>query len=804
MRKSLKMKTLATLSVFALGAGALGVSLGVNAQTASAEEPAFYVLNGASVRLTETPAVRFTLLMSKELYNSGLTSENVEVGAVLMPQDMLTDTNGDGIDEADLNVNTQGAVVAKMAGTNDENVRFSAWVESTEVNGYMQSYVMLEGIPEESFNRPISVIGYATVDGQNYSYTENVVTRSLAGVAYELVAKELLPETEVSQYLTQTFAVSFFDEDGETEMANVQSLKYGETLTVPAAEKDGKIFQGWQKRIGTANGEAVWSETFYDFTAENATFVQGNLQFRAVWVDAPTAFGSVLTTNMFKQTQEYQGETYEYASKIDYVQKDGKKVAVLKTAKAGLPFSATAEFNALIPATAKDTDNIVFDLYAYAASGWVLAGKTQNTNLAANTWHTATTTVGAWKANSGIYSNNEIAVANFRIEAVPLINAFGTQIISAADYLPNTTLAAIEKDGETIGAFNASAWTSGVVCTATDAFLALFADAKDIDTFLMDVYFETSWYFYRYGLQQKDIVYQANTWYTIEISVGQFRSAPKFQTLAKVYIANIRLVKALAVSAFGTDIVSTANYLPNTTLAGIEKDGETIGAFNASAWTSGATCTATDAFLALFADAKDNDSFLMDVYFETSWYFYRYGLQQKDIVYQANTWYTIEISVGQFRSAPKFQTLAKVYIANIRLVKAPELMGFGSAMDTSKTYFTNNGAAATFDTLEKDGKMVVVLKNKAGYPMVASEEFNALLPQTANDNDYVVVDVYFYEMHWFTIGGVSYKSGTEQYGCYKAGTWQTFKCTVAQWKAKSTFYSDANVGICNFRIQSAS
>ena len=78
---------------------------------------------------------------------------------------------------------------------------------------------------------------------------------------------------------------------------------------------------------------------------------------------------------------------------------------------------ATADFNALIPATAKDTDYIVFDLYSYAESGWILAGVGQDGILAANAWYTVKTTVGAWKANPGIYSNQAIGLTNFRIES---------------------------------------------------------------------------------------------------------------------------------------------------------------------------------------------------------------------------------------------------------------------------------------------------------------------------------------------------------------------------------------------------
>ena len=130
-------------------------------------------------------------------------------------------------------------------------------------------------------------------------------------------------------------------------------------------------------------------------------------------------------------------------------------------------------------------------------------------------------------------------------------------------------------------------------------------------------------------------------------------------------------------------------------------------------------------------------------------------------------------------------------------------MGFGAAMDMTKSYFTNNGAAAAFDKLEKDGETVAVIKNSPGFPMLATEDFNALIPTTAKDTDYIVIDVYFYTMHLFTMGGVTFNGGTEQYGCYAAGSWQTFKCTVAQWKAKSNVYSEGSIGIGNFRIEAA-
>ena len=94
----------------------------------------------------------------------------------------------------------------------------------------------------------------------------------------------------------------------------------------------------------------------------------------------------------------------------------------------------------------------------------------------------------------------------------------------------------------------------------------------------------------------------------------------------------------------------------------------------------------------------------------------------------------------------------------------------------------------------------VLVKPNPAEEMTAS---GLIIPDTAKDSDYIVVDVYFYTSHVIVVGGKTYNGGTEQYGCYTAGTWQTFKCTVAEWKAKSTIYTEASIGVCNFRIETA-
>ena len=272
MKKTIKKSLITTLSVATLGLATAAIGAVTNVKTAVAESPSFYV-EGADVKYAATDAemgIRFRMLMENSKYES-VAVEGNKIGMLFMPSDKLSDKNADGvIDENDFNL---GTADVENGVTYADGV--SEWTASEDYDGYMESYVYIYDIPYASANRPVSVIGY--IDGATDEYTA-VYERSMAGVAYEAV-QEGADASLVGQYLSQEYTVKFLDTEGN-EISST-AYTYGKQFTVPSytLNSETEVFNGWKKRVGTNNGEAVWTDGAYNMNAENAKFVAGNMQF---------------------------------------------------------------------------------------------------------------------------------------------------------------------------------------------------------------------------------------------------------------------------------------------------------------------------------------------------------------------------------------------------------------------------------------------------------------------------------------------------------------------------------------------
>ena len=308
MKKRTRFYTVVALSTLAISATCLAGGLMSKSNiTAVAENKEFYV-RGAAVRLitdnTVESGIRFSVLMKDSKYQE-LTENNTTMGVYLIPEDLLFDVNNDGWSAADF-------ASAEHQVVYDSTNSISRWFDS-EVDGYMETLVYIYDFPAKSYNRPISAVAYA---GDEYT---QVISRSFSGVAYEAVQAGEVTETQAGAYLSQNYTISFFDEDGETELVDSQALTYGKTLVVPEnVAKDNKKFIGWQKRIGTKDGEKVWAEELYDFSATKATFVQGNMQFRAVWMTATESVNFETEDQILNVKPAYGGtlEIVDFATEL--------------------------------------------------------------------------------------------------------------------------------------------------------------------------------------------------------------------------------------------------------------------------------------------------------------------------------------------------------------------------------------------------------------------------------------------------------------------------------------------------------
>lgn len=289
MKKNLKKILLTTLSLAALGVVATAV--GTNAGVKVSAESLDYYMDGAGVKFAsetdENVGIRFHMLMSNEKYST-VAKEGITIGTLIIPTDLLTDTDADGLDYKDFNLNTANA---KNGVTYSTEEGVSEWSASSLVEGYMETYVYLYDIPAQSSNRSISAIGYID-NGATVEYT-SILQRSMAGVAYAAV-KDGADASSLSMYLSREYSVDFLDEEGV--VVSSENYQYGDTFATPEIPTAiDKTFLGCKYRVGTKDGEAVWSDGYYDFTKANALFVAGNMQFKAEFADygsyAP-AFGS--------------------------------------------------------------------------------------------------------------------------------------------------------------------------------------------------------------------------------------------------------------------------------------------------------------------------------------------------------------------------------------------------------------------------------------------------------------------------------------------------------------------------------
>ncbi|HBF86863.1 MAG TPA: hypothetical protein DDW54_04195 [Clostridiales bacterium] len=274
MKKSLKIKTTVTMALVACFSLVFGLTmLASPATTAKADAPATFEMLGASVRYETAEnandnGIRFGVQLDKTAYAALTADENAEAGILICPEDQYTGSLVVGTAKA-----TKGVVKGEQGL---ENVMIGTWTENA--GGYMQTWVYMTGIPEESFNRPISGRAYIDWNGDasDVSYSDTV-TKAIADVALavrEDYEGENVYETTAEQYASLddyllNYDVKFIDAYGNEA---TQSVKYGDNLEVAddPATRTGYTFTGWYEK----NGESAYSATATDFNATNAKKVK--------------------------------------------------------------------------------------------------------------------------------------------------------------------------------------------------------------------------------------------------------------------------------------------------------------------------------------------------------------------------------------------------------------------------------------------------------------------------------------------------------------------------------------------------
>lgn len=236
-------------------------------------------IRGASVR-TEAPyGLRFHTTMDEETYNTYSKKANVIFGMLLIPE---------YLHEGELTLETsdvKDCITYQTDANGEISVNYWREIEFPKENENetdKEAKVYLYNIPSESFNSNVVARSYIK-DGENIIYSSNTLTRSVAMVAKTLLDGGIYEDEDgILETFLLDYDVKFLDSDGTTVLGDAQSIKYGESFVAPESPtKDGFRFAGWKVRTGTKDGKAVWSEDYYDFTAENACVVTKNMQFKA-------------------------------------------------------------------------------------------------------------------------------------------------------------------------------------------------------------------------------------------------------------------------------------------------------------------------------------------------------------------------------------------------------------------------------------------------------------------------------------------------------------------------------------------
>lgn len=261
MKKAMKNRigiAAATFAVCLAGAGiAARNTAEVSAEGTATSTLTGYTIDAASIRYIADEdkgnGMRFLLTMNKTDYEAYAANGNAELGALMLPSDLL----GEG--EA---LTAKNAKAAKGVTLKSGDDAVNDWVENAE--GKMENIVYLWNIPAADYDREVTVRGYA-YDGSAYKYSENEYEKSVSAVAYALLGQEGQDDTVLNKFLKE-YTVTF-----EGANADDQTVKYGGKAERPTdPTQTGSKFLGWY--VG---------EEEFDFNTQ----IKGDVKLTAKWLE---------------------------------------------------------------------------------------------------------------------------------------------------------------------------------------------------------------------------------------------------------------------------------------------------------------------------------------------------------------------------------------------------------------------------------------------------------------------------------------------------------------------------------------
>lgn len=223
-------------------------------------DSSFYY-EGASIRLSsdaDGDGIRFSMLMTKELYDQLTANGNVPVfGTLLIPEDMKT---------GELTKDT-----AYVSNTTTNDILMDVTIEGVE---YIRWTVYLWDVPEMSRSRGFCARGYINIDG-TYFYTAEKAARSISWVAQQAYADSTISDA-VKDLCKKYLPKVTFDLGGAEGTVESVTLYDAVTYVLPTLETLG---------ITAPEGKTLVGYSVYGTTYNvgDTVIINGNVTVTLVW-----------------------------------------------------------------------------------------------------------------------------------------------------------------------------------------------------------------------------------------------------------------------------------------------------------------------------------------------------------------------------------------------------------------------------------------------------------------------------------------------------------------------------------------
>ncbi|MBQ4269980.1 MAG: hypothetical protein IJB97_10080 [Clostridia bacterium] len=236
MKKKIAISIASLLSVGLLAGGAATL----NAAVVNATDSNLYMVDGASVRLSEPTGLGFITRIDYDYYNS-LADKDVVTGTIILPTDYLTDNSITTVTHAALNaVGKDGEFYQDVENEGFRNEK------TAETDGYYEYRGSLAPLNAWNYDRAFSAVGYIGVkeDGaETYtyeytSYSEADHSRTVEYVAFNAFVDRTATEQTV----------------GNTEYKNAVTT---DGTYSPYTEAELNILKGYMSKTNVAISETV-------------------------------------------------------------------------------------------------------------------------------------------------------------------------------------------------------------------------------------------------------------------------------------------------------------------------------------------------------------------------------------------------------------------------------------------------------------------------------------------------------------------------------------------------------------------